>query len=190
MAIVRLGTCGAIQPPAALGVTTVAFPGSVFIRRDPDAFTLGLEKTCERPAANCLQPTARPQPAVLPARECCCAVASRPGVLEEAQSSGPLRLWASRLLIQRKDRGASGKPMPLPCPPALPARRRVFPAGPCRPGAESPAEARAGAVARQGRGGGGPECYRRQLLFITGECAATRGEKGGRGLVSRRHARH
>lgn len=37
MAVVRLGTCGAVQPPAALGALLLA-SGSVCVRRDPDAF--------------------------------------------------------------------------------------------------------------------------------------------------------
>ncbi|KAF8055740.1 purine nucleoside phosphorylase [Scenedesmus sp. PABB004] len=41
MAVVRLGTCGALAPPAALGSLVVASPGAVCIRRDPDAWTLG-----------------------------------------------------------------------------------------------------------------------------------------------------
>ncbi|GAB4817801.1 hypothetical protein N2152v2_004847 [Parachlorella kessleri] len=41
MAFIRLGTCGALQRPARLGDAIVASPGSIFIRRDPDAFTLG-----------------------------------------------------------------------------------------------------------------------------------------------------
>lgn len=40
MALLRLGTCGAFQPPAHLGSAVVASPGSIFVRRDPDAFTL------------------------------------------------------------------------------------------------------------------------------------------------------
>ncbi|EFN59386.1 hypothetical protein CHLNCDRAFT_137869 [Chlorella variabilis] len=39
MAIVRLGTCGALQPPAHLGSFVVADPGAILIRRNPDAFT-------------------------------------------------------------------------------------------------------------------------------------------------------
>lgn len=38
MAIVRLGTCGALQRPASLGSIIVSDPGSVFVRRNPDAF--------------------------------------------------------------------------------------------------------------------------------------------------------
>ena len=38
MAIVRLGTCGALQKPASLGSIIVSDPGSVFVRRNPDAF--------------------------------------------------------------------------------------------------------------------------------------------------------
>lgn len=38
MAIIRLGTSGGLQPPASIGTVVVAFPGSVSIRRDPDAF--------------------------------------------------------------------------------------------------------------------------------------------------------
>lgn len=37
MAVVRLGTCGAVQPPAALGHLMVA-AASIAVRRDPDAF--------------------------------------------------------------------------------------------------------------------------------------------------------
>lgn len=40
MAIVRLGTCGALRPPARLGDLLVASAGAVCIRRDPDAWTL------------------------------------------------------------------------------------------------------------------------------------------------------
>lgn len=39
MAIVRLGTCGALRPPARLGSFMVASPGAVCVRRDPDAWT-------------------------------------------------------------------------------------------------------------------------------------------------------
>lgn len=41
MAMIRLGTCGAIQRPARLGNFLVASKGSVCIRRDPDAFAPG-----------------------------------------------------------------------------------------------------------------------------------------------------
>lgn len=41
LAIIRLGTCGALQPPAHLGCFLVASEGSVCVRRDPDAFVLG-----------------------------------------------------------------------------------------------------------------------------------------------------
>jgi len=40
LAIVRLGTCGAVQPPAKLGDLLVASAGSIAVRRDPDAWTL------------------------------------------------------------------------------------------------------------------------------------------------------
>jgi len=40
MAVVRLGTCGALQPPAKLGDLLVASAGAIFVRRDPDAWTL------------------------------------------------------------------------------------------------------------------------------------------------------
>eukprot|EP00887_Chlorella_sp_A99_P005428 scaffold1.g5428.t1 len=42
MAVLRLGTCGAFQAPAALGAAVVASPGAVLVRREPDAFSLGL----------------------------------------------------------------------------------------------------------------------------------------------------
>lgn len=38
MAFLRLGTCGALQPPARLGSLVVADPGAFLIRRNPDAF--------------------------------------------------------------------------------------------------------------------------------------------------------
>lgn len=38
MAFVRLGTCGALQPPARLGSLVVSDPGAILIRRNPDAF--------------------------------------------------------------------------------------------------------------------------------------------------------
>mmetsp|Transcript_11383 Transcript_11383/g.24464 ORF Transcript_11383/g.24464 Transcript_11383/m.24464 type:complete len:371 (-) Transcript_11383:889-2001(-) len=41
LAILRLGTCGAVQPPARLGQMLVASQGSISIRRNPDAWTLG-----------------------------------------------------------------------------------------------------------------------------------------------------
>lgn len=41
LAVVRLGTCGALRPPAVLGSLMVATPGAVCIRRDPDAWTHG-----------------------------------------------------------------------------------------------------------------------------------------------------
>lgn len=41
LAMVRLGTCGALQPPAHLGCFLVASAGSVCARRDPDAFIPG-----------------------------------------------------------------------------------------------------------------------------------------------------
>ncbi|KAL3133066.1 hypothetical protein ABBQ38_006970 [Trebouxia sp. C0009 RCD-2024] len=41
LAMVRLGTCGAIQPPAHLGNFLVASQGSACVRRDPDAFVPG-----------------------------------------------------------------------------------------------------------------------------------------------------
>ncbi|KAI8462564.1 MAG: nucleoside phosphorylase domain-containing protein [Monoraphidium minutum] len=40
MAVVRLGTCGALRPPAKLGDLLVAAEGAVCVRRDPDAWTL------------------------------------------------------------------------------------------------------------------------------------------------------
>ncbi|KAG2439128.1 hypothetical protein HXX76_004495 [Chlamydomonas incerta] len=40
MAIVRLGTCGAVQRPAKLGDLLIAAHGSIGIRRDPDYWTL------------------------------------------------------------------------------------------------------------------------------------------------------
>ncbi|KAG2427917.1 hypothetical protein HYH02_014519, partial [Chlamydomonas schloesseri] len=40
MAIVRLGTCGAVQRPAKLGDLLIAARGSIGIRRDPDYWTL------------------------------------------------------------------------------------------------------------------------------------------------------
>ncbi|KIZ02202.1 hypothetical protein MNEG_5761 [Monoraphidium neglectum] len=40
MAVVRLGTCGALRPPAKLGDLLVAADGAVCVRRDPDAWTL------------------------------------------------------------------------------------------------------------------------------------------------------
>jgi uridine phosphorylase len=40
MAIVRLGTCGAVQRPAKLGDLLLASHGSIAIRRDPDYWTL------------------------------------------------------------------------------------------------------------------------------------------------------
>ncbi|GIL80023.1 hypothetical protein Vretimale_12853 [Volvox reticuliferus] len=40
MAIVRLGTCGAVQRPAKLGDLLIAAHGSIAIRRDPDYWTL------------------------------------------------------------------------------------------------------------------------------------------------------
>ncbi|WIA16113.1 hypothetical protein OEZ85_012832 [Tetradesmus obliquus] len=39
MAVIRLGTCGALRPPAKLGSFMVASPGAVCVRRDPDAWT-------------------------------------------------------------------------------------------------------------------------------------------------------
>ncbi|GMH36897.1 hypothetical protein BSKO_04770 [Bryopsis sp. KO-2023] len=39
MAILRLGSCGGIQPPARLGNLAVASKGSICIRRNPDAFS-------------------------------------------------------------------------------------------------------------------------------------------------------
>jgi len=39
MAFIRLGTCGALQPPARLGSFVVAEPGAYLIRRNPDAFS-------------------------------------------------------------------------------------------------------------------------------------------------------
>lgn len=39
MAFIRLGTCGALQPPAHLGSFVVAEPGAFLIRRNPDAFS-------------------------------------------------------------------------------------------------------------------------------------------------------
>ncbi|PSC68906.1 malonate-ligase [Micractinium conductrix] len=39
MAFIRLGTCGALQPPARLGSFIVAEPGAFLIRRNPDAFS-------------------------------------------------------------------------------------------------------------------------------------------------------
>lgn len=39
MAVVRLGTCGALRPPARLGSFMIASPGAVCVRRDPDAWT-------------------------------------------------------------------------------------------------------------------------------------------------------
>ncbi|PRW58451.1 uridine phosphorylase [Chlorella sorokiniana] len=39
MAFIRLGTCGALRPPARLGSFIVADPGAILIRRDPDAFS-------------------------------------------------------------------------------------------------------------------------------------------------------
>ncbi len=39
MAVVRLGTCGALRPPASLGSLVVASAGAVCVRRDPDAYT-------------------------------------------------------------------------------------------------------------------------------------------------------
>lgn len=41
LAMIRLGTCGAIQPPAHLGNFLVASQGSGCVRRDPDAFVPG-----------------------------------------------------------------------------------------------------------------------------------------------------
>ncbi|GLC65493.1 hypothetical protein PLESTF_000302500 [Pleodorina starrii] len=46
MAIVRLGTCGAVQRPAKLGDLLIATHGSIAIRRDPDYWTL-LESSYE-----------------------------------------------------------------------------------------------------------------------------------------------
>lgn len=40
MAVVRLGTCGALRPPAKLGDLLIATEGAVCVRRDPDAWTL------------------------------------------------------------------------------------------------------------------------------------------------------
>ncbi len=40
MAIVRLGTCGAVQRPAKLGDLLLATHGSVAVHRDPDYWTL------------------------------------------------------------------------------------------------------------------------------------------------------
>ncbi|KXZ47755.1 hypothetical protein GPECTOR_33g637 [Gonium pectorale] len=40
MAIIRLGTCGAVQRPAKLGDLLIASHGSIGIRRDPDYWTL------------------------------------------------------------------------------------------------------------------------------------------------------
>eukprot|EP00879_Flechtneria_rotunda_P020628 GHRR01021707.1.p1 GENE.GHRR01021707.1~~GHRR01021707.1.p1 ORF type:complete len:312 (+),score=96.98 GHRR01021707.1:257-1192(+) len=39
MAVVRLGTCGALRPPAVLGSLIIASKGAICIRRDPDAWT-------------------------------------------------------------------------------------------------------------------------------------------------------
>ncbi len=39
MAIIRLGTCGAVRPPAKLGCLLLASKGSICVRRDVDAFT-------------------------------------------------------------------------------------------------------------------------------------------------------
>ncbi|KAG1672222.1 hypothetical protein FOA52_002923 [Chlamydomonas sp. UWO 241] len=41
MAVVRLGTCGALQRPAKLGDLLVASKGCINVRRNPDAWTLG-----------------------------------------------------------------------------------------------------------------------------------------------------
>ena len=41
MAIIRLGTCGAVQRPAKLGDLLVASKGSISIRREPDYWTAG-----------------------------------------------------------------------------------------------------------------------------------------------------
>jgi uridine phosphorylase len=41
MAFVRLGTCGALQPPARLGSLVVA-DGAILVQRNPDAFGSGL----------------------------------------------------------------------------------------------------------------------------------------------------
>lgn len=40
LAMVRLGTCGGLQQHTPLGTVVLAFPGSICIRRDPDAFTI------------------------------------------------------------------------------------------------------------------------------------------------------
>ncbi|GBF99852.1 uridine phosphorylase [Raphidocelis subcapitata] len=40
MAVVRLGTCGVLRPPAEAGQLVVASEGGVCVRRDPDAWTL------------------------------------------------------------------------------------------------------------------------------------------------------
>lgn len=40
MAIIRLGTCGAVQRPAKLGDMLIATHGSISIHRDPDYWTL------------------------------------------------------------------------------------------------------------------------------------------------------
>lgn len=55
MAIVRLGTCGAVQRPAKLGDLLIATHGSIAIHRNPDFWTLGLESGA--PAAITSLPT-------------------------------------------------------------------------------------------------------------------------------------
>ena len=48
MAIVRLGTCGAVQRPAKLGDLLIASHGSIGIRRDSDYWTLAFQKEQEQ----------------------------------------------------------------------------------------------------------------------------------------------
>lgn len=43
MAIVRLGTCGAVQRPARLGDLLIATHGSIAIHRNPDFWTLSMQ---------------------------------------------------------------------------------------------------------------------------------------------------
>lgn len=49
MAIVRLGTCGAVQRPAKLGDLLLATHGSVAVHRDPDYWTLMDEQQYDNP---------------------------------------------------------------------------------------------------------------------------------------------
>ena len=41
MAIVRYGSCGGLRPDAVPGCVALNTPGSVCVRRDPDAFAAG-----------------------------------------------------------------------------------------------------------------------------------------------------